>query len=392
MDCANWFLIAAALGLGVAACDVFDESLIPRMADAGGNATSDALPDQGAPSSTTVIDVSDDCNTAPGVTPTNDLRALRPVNDTCGGNPPANVSCLGEPLAGKNFYFSFQSQADSADTEPQKWHVHAGNTGGKVALYVLNSCAATTSCSDPQNAGIRTNNDEHLSFQALSNQKYIVVVNTMADDPCNSAQRPNVLLQHDLCGDGVQEHGEACDPPSATCVACRSVLLPNSQGREPNDSPLDANIIPLADDTFSVLGSTVGQSQAAGSAGTITGIDPFDFFRLQAPTQDGSATMVNVVLSWREAAVEGGLTCTTANLAAIFLTDKWFAASNVGHNDMQAVALPSVVSGQCNLSLDIPFEPDPQSAMLSRYFIRVAAQPGNQVTYDLTVRFDPRDQ
>jgi hypothetical protein len=382
------FSIAAVVS-ATAGCSVFDASLIPH-ADGG---PSGPAPDGGS----TTIEVFDTCQAAldsASVLPSNAKRnLLTTAGASCGENPPASVSCVVDPLTGnsqalsgsKNFYFAFAADPTTdVGSETQKWHVHAtnGSSPEKVALYVLGNCSTSQTCEgDTINAGIKTDSDEHLSFQVSAPGKYIVVVNSTPapGDPCPT-HLPTILLQHDVCGDGdPTEHGKSCnDPASPSCIACKKVLSPGDKSAEPNDSPLDANIIPLGDSLFRMENITIGQLGISGA----TGINPYDFYGLQALTAAPASAMVTATLNWLE---DDPASCSHGFLAAIQLSNQWFVASNAGYAGRTATLMAQGANElPCTLSVTFPFDADPASATgLSPYLIRVAAT--SKVTYNLNV-------
>ena len=378
--------LSVAVVFSAAGCSVFDASLIPH-ADAGSAADAGLMPIE-------VFATCDGASQAPFVVPSNSKRALLAAGSaSCGESPPASVSCVVDPLTGnsvslmgsRNFYFAFTaSPTTGAGPENQKWHVHAtnGTSPNKVALYVLGSCAANQTCEgDTINAGIKTDSDEHLSFQVTAPGKYVVVVNsTPAPGETCPTQLPTILLQHDVCGDDdANEHGKSCnDQASATCVACKKVLSQGEKSAEPNDSPLDANILPLGDSPFRLENITMGQLGISGA----TGINPYDFYGLQAATAPTASAMVTATLNWLE---DDPTSCSHGFLSAIQLGNQWFVASNTGYAGRTAASIPRDANElPCSLAVTFPFDPDPTSSMgLSSYFIRVAAT--SKVTYNLTV-------
>lgn len=386
--------LAALVLLALARCDVFDEGLIPTT-DAAAVSFEAGLPgDDAFVTASPAIDVSGECESAPLLASLPNVPLpLRITDGTCGGSPPSVVSCLDGPLGGHTLYFSFQSALEVGNNDPQTWHVSLRdktNTAGDIALYILNGCA-TSSCSD-LNAGVRSTTYKDLSFRVTPGQKYIVAVNTAGNDPCDTSNLPRVLLQRDRCMDDIVENGEACDPPNPSCLGCQYVVLTaNSQDSEPNDSPLQANIIPVGPTPFDLTG-TVTQGQPDMDGGGVAVTDPYDFFRLQAPSNAVSPTMLHVTLKWHEPLNEGGA-CADAYFAAIYLSEKWYDPSSIGHSGMRSsppVGGPDPDGApliECTTSLDLTFDPDTQSSIpgLSRYILRVAAGKNKRVDYELSV-------
>jgi len=341
-----------------------------------------------------VFDTCEAAMASPVVLPSNTLRPLLPFGG-CGESPPPSISCLVDPttgaalpLSGRNFYFGFSSGPSRTGSvaELEKWHVHAhtDSVSQKVALYVLGSCAASQACEDPVNAGIAGAGDTHLSFQVTPNTRYVVVVNTTAvtSDTCDGSQLPSVLLQHDVCGDGLVEHGKTCDsgsqqdggPTSTICVDCKTILNADQRPVEPNDSPLDANIIRLSNMAPSVRGMLL--IYGANAIG-------YDFFGLQAPPGTHPST-VTASLDWVE---EPPASCVSAFLAPVHLREQWFLATNRGYSGDTAMLQPGSAVGSCQLSLTFPFDADPTSTTgLSSYYLRLAAT--KTVEYHLSVGFN----
>jgi hypothetical protein len=278
----------------------------------------------------------------------------------------------------RSYFFGFQSEQAG-----EKWHVHSPTAN--VWFFIRSSCA-TEAC--VQNGGFKTSGAEHLSFLTTGSGTYWVGIN-VPNDP--DAGLPEILLQHDICGDGTLEHGEACDPKSTpapapgSCLECKRVLQTPIE-IEPNDSPLDANIIPLSgsNNVFTVDG-TVGQTQPRDAGyGNVVGLDPYDFFGLQATDYNNDlGKAVHVDLTWGPVA-----SCDTAYLASVDIGDSWFDASDAVPNCPTCLKSPapsSPTAGYCTKSVDIPFDPQNAPPNLSSHYIRVAAQTGSQLHYKLAL-------
>src|SRR5262249_26034199 len=134
----------------------------------------------------------------------------------------------------------------------------------------------------------------------------------------------------------------------------------------------------VGDSLFRMETITIGQLGISGA----TGINPYDFYGLQAAMPPGPDATVTATLNWLE---DGGM-CTHAFLAAIQVGNQWFMASNSGYAGVMATAPAQPVPNDlpCALTVTFPFDADSTSTTgLSSYLIRVAAT--SKVTYNLTV-------
>lgn len=173
---------------------------------------------------------------------------------------------LAEAESGPDAFFEFDALAG------QRWHIMARPTdpNNDVAISIMSTCderacvRAAQACSH--------GHAEHMNFVPQVGGRYIVGVQSAVHDDIT------VLAASPPCGDGVVQHGEACDDGNAStgdgCTPdCQAELLdPFSTEHEPNNEQHEANIIRLAEDTMSV-----------GVSGQLGGACDIDQFAIEVP-------------------------------------------------------------------------------------------------------------
>jgi len=251
-------VLFAALG----ACNVFDESLLeaePPAETEPALAVSDALRCD-APSNESV-------------------NAYRKLDlSRYDNNLSALPSCLGELDApGNDTFFAVDM------SEGEKWHFHVQVTSATVdpVIYVLDSCSDSRSCRDTLwgiNACVEGEN-EHFSFIPPSSGRYFVAIDSLV----SGGEPIEVFAVRAECGNLVKEHSEFCDDgnddPSDGCHLCRPMLFQDGAEAEPNDGPLDPNVISFPEGSGSIR-----------LAGTLGSRCDYDFFQLEIP-EDAHATI-----------------------------------------------------------------------------------------------------
>jgi hypothetical protein len=180
-------------------------------------------------------------------------------------------NCLGEtPAPGNDTFFAVDM------LEGQKWHFHAKVASDAIdpAIYVLDSCSDERSC---QNTYFGINacgpgENEHFSFIAPISGRYYVGIDSLLA----GGEPIDVYAVHAECGNLVKEHSEFCDDGNADpldgCHQCRPVVLLDRAEIEPNDGPLDANLVRFVDGS--------GRREITGTLGSHC---DFDFFELEVP-------------------------------------------------------------------------------------------------------------
>jgi hypothetical protein len=269
------------------------------------------------------------------------------------------TACVGHDLPGNEGFFGASMRRG------ETWHFHVDplDPDADPAVYVLSTCT-TLQCSPAGAAdACGPGRGEHFSFRPTTDGLHVVGV----DSRVRGGARYSITAVNAVCGDGVVQHGEACDdarPQSGTrCVRCQKVL----------DRPLDleggvanddyTNAIALRPDggvrMFPVLGSLGGCDQ--------------DMFQLTL--SPGEA--LRVVLRGRDG------NCIPGLALALARTDTPMQG--------QLTAAPTRVSEATTAVTDrCPTLTLPRAASAGEYFVTVSASPspaeefGYQATFDVT--------
>ncbi|MEZ4409558.1 MAG: hypothetical protein R3A52_24260 [Polyangiales bacterium] len=229
----------AALGL-LASCSVFDPSLYQQSS--GG------------------LTLADRCESAAALT-TVAPNATMPVpidTTTLSDNYREFAGCIGTDLPGNEGFFQVEMRRG------ETWHFHVDllSPDADPALYVLPICT-TIQCS-PNGAADNCGpgRSEHFSFRPEADGAHVVGI----DSRVAGGARYTVTVVRPVCGDGLLEHGEACDdmrPQSGvTCDRCHKVLSRplESEAGVANDDFTNAMLLrPAAGFTdFAVTGTLGG--------------------------------------------------------------------------------------------------------------------------------------
>lgn len=228
-----------------AACNVFDERL---YLDRDGGGAQDGGADGGGDGGPTTVDLADSCQGEVALLQSSSESVI--VDTTGLDNTFDELSaCLGHDALGNDGFVGVEMVAG------ERWHFHVKVTGEaptvNPSVYVLQSCD-DRSCApgeglDECGAG----RDEHLSFVAPQADTFYVAI----DSREAGGDRFELLALQPTCGDGTPEHSETCDDGDTESEdgcdnGCRAeigkTLTPES---EPNDEPLNANVIVLAGGT-----------------------------------------------------------------------------------------------------------------------------------------------
>lgn len=254
--------------LALSGCKVFDESLLEESEPTDGMDPVEEPDPALAVTDPLVCD-------APLV---ESVNAYRRVDLTeLGDDLPALPNCLGgAPAPGNDAFFAVDMVVG------QKWHFHVQVSSPAIdpAIYVLDSCSDSRSC---QNTHFGINacgpgQNEHFSFLAPATGTYYVGVDSLIA----GGEAVNVFAVNAECGNLTKEHSEYCDDGNDDvldgCHRCRPVILADGSETEPNDGPLDPNLIHFPDG--------FGHRRVTG---TLSGCD-FDFFEIEVPA--GARTSV----------------------------------------------------------------------------------------------------
>lgn len=259
--------LVLALALAAPGCFVFDEALYrARESDAGldGGREEDAHVELDAPiddagpvdGGIPVVALADDCSGAvPELSIGAGISVSRAFDTTGLGNEYANLGCTGRPQPGPDGFFSIQMTAG------ERWHFHVRRSGmgADPVIFALDGMCLDLAC-DPPNAldACRADSDEHLSIRATMTGTYYVGI----DSGGTSGFAGRVEVYRPLCGDGVQTHGESCEPgvtPDVTCASdCRAQLADGAAEHEVNDDSYMANVLAVTTGSTITISGRVG--------------------------------------------------------------------------------------------------------------------------------------
>ncbi len=209
-------------------------------------------------------------------------------------------SCGGAPTLGNDAFIAVDAQAG------EYWHFHLRTDPADLqsstrmpALYLLPAPAG--SC-DPRDCTFSSDQcvfegDEHFGFVASDSGRWFLGV----DDRVIGGGRYLLDAIRPVCGDGVREHGEACDDVDRTlctsnCLRVLSMELPSEI--EPNDNPTEANFLTLSPANDFTVDGAIGGSGACRYT---------DTFAVDVPA--GATVEVDVLKS-------DGAVCDNATLSA----------------------------------------------------------------------------
>lgn len=299
------------LALAAPGCLVFDESLyLARERDAAVDAGADLdaqvgedagaadagpAPDGGLPS----VALADDCTgTVPELVLESGVSVQRAFDTRGLTNDFASLGCTGRPQAGPDGFFAVEMTAG------ERWHFHVRRqgTGADPVIFVLDGMCLDLAC-DPPNAldACRADSDEHLSLVAGMTGTYYVGLDSGNVD--GFAGRVEVFRP--VCGDGVQTHGESCEPgvtPVVDCTTdCHARLVDGASEVEVNDDSYMANL----------LATTAGVPLTV--TGRIGSLCESDVFAIDVPA--GGAISADLLTAGGAACPSGTLTTELQLLA-----------------------------------------------------------------------------
>lgn len=175
-----------------------------------------------------------------------------------------NVGCTGRSSPGPDGFFAVDMEAG------ERFHIHIRrrSAGADPVLYVLRQICDERNCDRPFGLdACRADSDEHLSILATSAGRYYVGI----DSGNEEGFAGSVEVFRPTCGNGMQEHGESCEPgvdPTLTCTdQCRVVLSGAAQEHEVNDDSRMANELELGAASVAI----------GGRIGTLCELDVFAF-------------------------------------------------------------------------------------------------------------------
>lgn len=191
--------------------------------------------------------LADDCNAGvPVITLDDAPSVMRAIDTRSLGNDYDTLGCITRPTPGTEGFFAVDMIAG------ERWHFHVRrkSAGADPILYVFQNMCSDLACD--REAGLdacRQDSDEHLSLLATQTGRYYVGI----DSGVEGGFEGSIEVFRPVCGDGVQTHGESCEPginPMITCMAaeCRVALSPGGSVKEEevNDDSFMANQLMIA--------------------------------------------------------------------------------------------------------------------------------------------------
>jgi hypothetical protein len=213
------FLSLVFFSPALSGCDVFDPELYMRAeGDAGG-----------APL------LADRCSST---VPLLDSRQTATLVDTSAftDNVTDVASCTGTQARGQEGFFAIDMMAN------ERWHVHVKSltAEGDPVIYILETDCDDRGCQPGEGVDSCSLVDEHLTFVAPRNGRYIVAV----DDANARGGQYELLPIAPSCGNDIKEHSETCERGDVGCTdTCQAELADGGMEQEPNNDPPDANIL-----------------------------------------------------------------------------------------------------------------------------------------------------
>jgi hypothetical protein len=258
------FIVVVLHAWVTSGCFVFDESLYLNR-DGGAGSTDGGVP---------AVSLADTCETnVPLVTFENGANSWMRAFDTRSlRDDHTNLGCTGRSSPGPDGFFAVDMEAG------QRFHIHIRrrSPGADPVLYVLRQICDERNCDRPFGLdACRADSDEHLSILATSSGRYYVGI----DSGNSEGFAGSVEVFRPTCGNGMQEHGESCEPgvdPTLTCTdQCRVVLTGTAQEHEVNDDSRMANELDLG-------------AASAMVGGRIGSLCELDVFAIDVPNGGGS--------------------------------------------------------------------------------------------------------
>lgn len=208
-----------------AGCDVFDPALYMFVDGGPGDSGGAAV-------------LADRCG--PSVPLFESRQAVLLVDTTSFTDNVTDVaSCTGTQARGREGFFALDMMQD------ERWHIHVKSLSadGDPVIYILESDCDDRSCQPGEGVDSCSLLDEHLTFVAPRDGRYVVGI----DDVADRGGQYEVLPIEPTCGNGMKEHSEACERGDAGCNDnCQAELGDNTEEIEPNNDPPDANVLLLA--------------------------------------------------------------------------------------------------------------------------------------------------
>lgn len=271
------------------------------------------------------------------------------------------TACVGRDLPGNDGFFSAQMRRG------ETWHFHVDvlSPDADPAVYVLPTCT-TLQCSASAAAdACGAGRGEHFSFRPVTDGLHLVGI----DSRLRGGARYTLTAVNAVCGDGMVQHGEACDdmrPQSGLrCERCQKVL----------DAPMGTETGVANDDyTNAIAVRPNGGARMFPVLGSLGGCDQ-DQFQL---TLAAGATL-SVSLRPR-----AGGACPAGLLLSLARSETPAAGANT--------AAPSPVpEGVVTQADNCPTLNLARAAAAGEYFVGVSAttEPAGEFNYQVTFDVSP---
>lgn len=241
----------------------------------GGNNGKDSGEDEDAGDPTPrLVDRCDDATTYRLTTallsPKNDVEFIASTENFT--NDINQTMCFAYPLPGSEASMVVEMNAG------ERWHFHitprnqVGMGQGKQnpVIYMRNDCSDNRGCNEGTFLDLCGDGEqEHFTFQSETKSTWHFIL----DDRNNVQGDYSVRAVKTVCGNGIQEHNEACDSPGqGNCSPdCRLIVSDDNMAPEPNDDFSAAAILGEID------GTTGGAQTVRDSIGGYCDIDYYAF-------------------------------------------------------------------------------------------------------------------
>lgn len=265
------------------------------------------------------------------------------------------AACVGHDLPGNEGFFSAQMRRG------ETWHFHVDvlNPEADPALYILPTCT-TLQCSPAASADLcGAGRGEHFSFRPVSDGVHLIGI----DSRLRGGARYTLTAVNQVCGDGVVQHGEACDDmrpqPGVRCERCQKVL----------DAPMSSETGVANDDyTNAIALRPSGGVRAFPVLGSLGGCDQ-DMFQLRLAAGEG----LTATLQTRSGACPAGLSLALSR-----------ADTPAGEDRTSAPT--AVPEATLTRSAECPVLTLPAAATAGEYFVTLSAttEPAGEFNYQLT--------
>lgn len=263
------------------------------------------------------------------------------VNTSCGASTPGNdVFIAVDVVAGDFWHFHLSTNDDTRD--PMLFLTPASSCDTRMCEFVSAVCTGR--------------DDEHFAFEPSASGRWFIGI----DDSVSGGGQYLLEAFKPVCGDGVSDHGEACDDGNRVdgdgCDRmCRIEL---SQDRtvevEPNDNRREANVLRLPASNELTIGGSIGGPGACIYA---------DVFALNVP--DGAQLLVDALNPDDSACASRAL--TPFSLALQTSSGSVVSENMEDANNCSVVRATGLVAGQ--------------------YFVRVRVPEATAIAADYRLRF-----